>query len=381
MVASGWSEAAESDGALPPELMVVLAGQAWLPLLVRRSFPLPVLLLTTVIECSHLVAIPALVGADAVTASDMHPVPVATMVAVWSFALRAPSLIGWPVGLAAAAAFVVVGVAAPPHAVGADLLAMNMVVVGTAAGALASRRREIREQRQRDREQLTARAVTEERLRIARELHDVLAHNVTLVNAQASVAEYLIETHPRVAAQALRDITQHTRRAVDELRATVGLLRSVDVAVEDDDPADELQPVPGLGELDALVDGFRKAGTPVHLRIEGEPRPVDQHVDLAAFRIIQESLTNATKHAVGHPVSLELDWSASRLHVRVANPLGSRRAAAPGTGHGLIGMRERASAAGGDLQAGIGPGDTFVVRVRLPLSSRPRPDAQESAPR
>jgi signal transduction histidine kinase len=108
---------------------------------------------------------------------------------------------------------------------------------------------------------------------------------------------------------------------------------------------------------------------------------VDQHVDLAAFRIIQESLTNATKHAVGHPVSLELDWSASRLHVRVANPLGSRRAAAPGTGHGLIGMRERASAAGGDLQAGIGPGDTFVVRVRLPLSSRPRPDAQESAPR
>ena len=214
----------------------------------------------------------------------------------------------------------------------------------------------------------------EERLRIARELHDVLAHNLTLVNAQAGVAEYLLETQPQAAAHALRDITRHTSRAIDELRATIGLLRydAASPAQDPDDatgPGGPMRPVPGIDALDELVESHRSTGTPVTVQESGRRGTLGQHADLAAYRIVQEALTNAAKHAPGMPVEVSLAWSEAGVRLRVVNAAlaaGERRTAAPGTGHGLIGMRERALAAGGGLRVGEIADDRFEVVATLP---------------
>lgn len=218
-------------------------------------------------------------------------------------------------------------------------------------------------------EERTQRAVLDERLRIARELHDVLAHNLTLVNAQAGVARYLMRSDVEAADAALGDIATHTGRAIDELRATIGLLRRRD----DPDGADlTLRPVPGLKALDELVRGFESAGTVLDVQSTGTPVPLDQHVDLAAYRIVQESVTNASKHAPGQQVTVVLAWNAAGVRIRVVNPVTAdpHRAGGPGTRNGVIGMRERAAASGGTFRAGVAPGSAqFEVVATLPVST------------
>ncbi|MBT8226901.1 MAG: hypothetical protein HKP61_03285 [Dactylosporangium sp.] len=251
----------------------------------------------------------------------------------------------------------------------------NLVIIATGAGVLVTTRRERAAREARDRLAETRRAVVAERLRIARDLHDVLAHHLTLVNAQASVADYLLRTDPQAASTALHDISLNTRQALDELRATVGLLR------QDDDTPDRatnnveaLHPVPGIDRLTGLLAGFRSAGTTISLAATGPPRALAPSGDPAAYRIVQEALTNATKHAPGAPVDVTLHWLPRHLDLRITNgpapglPPGHH---GPGTGNGLIGMRERTLACGGTLTAGAAPDGGFVVHATIPIRDDP----------
>jgi signal transduction histidine kinase len=204
-------------------------------------------------------------------------------------------------------------------------------------------------------------AVTVERGRIARELHDVVAHNVSMMVVQAGAAARVLDGEQPHVSAALDAISQTGRQTVDEMRTLLGVLR------DDDDPA-ALKPQPGLADLEQLIEGVRTAGLPVTLRIDGEPRPLPQAADLSAFRIVQEALTNSLKHAgpAHAEVVVRYDPGAVTLEIRDS---GAGRPSRPGAGHGLVGMRERVTMFGGELDAAPEPAGGFAVRARLPLAA------------
>jgi signal transduction histidine kinase len=362
--------------------VVGMTAAVWAPLLLTARWPVTALLLVVAAECLRLVLVPLL---DPV---EFTSIPVATMVATYSVAVRRDWRTAWIAGAAAAGALLVVGLLARPSSqLAANMFALDLVLVATGAGVLLrsrhhrllalERRAVLAEQ---TREEEARRQVAAERLRMARELHDVVAHNLALVNAQSGVAEYLLRSDPEAAAKALHDITHHTRQALDELRATVGLLRQVEDPLESDGP-DGLRPVPGLADLDDLVAVHTAAGAVVTVTVDGEPQPLTALSGLAAFRIAQEALTNAAKHAPGAVVEVRLGWSESRLEVRVENaplPPSQRGHRGPGTGHGLVGMRERALATGGSLHTGHRPDGGFVVAAVIPVDTKH--DQEEPSP-
>jgi signal transduction histidine kinase len=208
--------------------------------------------------------------------------------------------------------------------------------------------------------------VTEERVRIARDLHDVVAHHITLVNAQAGVAHHLMRTNPDQAYEALAHIKETSRAALDELRATVGLLR------QPDDAPGSRSPIPRLADLDALIGGFRASGLPVEVTRTGTPSPLAPATELTTYRIIQEALTNTHKHASATLTSVVLDYGPHSLRVTVTDDGRPGAAEGPGTGHGLIGMRERAAAIGGTVTADPLPEGGFRVQAELPLAFVPQ---------
>lgn len=237
----------------------------------------------------------------------------------------------------------------------------------------AMEERALRAEQGRDSE--ARRRVAEERVRIARELHDLVAHQITLANAQATVAAHLFDIRPEQTRQSLQELVGTTRDALDDLRATVGLLRqSGDAAV----PA---EPAPGLSRLPTLIESFRRAGLEVSVDQEGTARPLPPGVDLTAYRIVQEALTNVTKHAGTGSARVRLAWNGDRVTITIADdgargtstastaspasPMSSAGGRAPG--FGLIGMRERATAVGGRLSAGRRPEGGFLVSTHLPL--------------
>ncbi|MFI1360938.1 sensor histidine kinase [Streptomyces sp. NPDC020898] len=216
--------------------------------------------------------------------------------------------------------------------------------------------------------------VAEERVRIARELHDLVAHQITLANAQATVAAHLFDTRPEQTRTSLRELVETTGHALDELRATVGLLR------QSGDAATPAEPAPGLSRLPTLLESFRRAGLEVTVHQEGTARPLPPGVDLTAYRIVQEALTNVTKHAGTGSARVRLAFGRDRVTITVADDGGGARTAptAPTRprasavvdrppGYGLIGMRERATAVGGQLSAGRRPEGGFLVSSQLPL--------------
>ncbi|MEV6000989.1 sensor histidine kinase [Streptomyces griseomycini] len=227
------------------------------------------------------------------------------------------------------------------------------------------------------------RRVAEERVRIARELHDLVAHQITLANAQATVAAHFFDARPEQTRKSLEELVETTAEALDDLRATVGLLR------QSGDAAAPAEPAPGLSRLPALLESFRRAGLEVSVHQEGTARPLPPGVDLTAYRIVQEALTNVTKHAGTGSARVRLAWRRDRVTITVADDgKGPRTAstASPGPsastvpdrppGYGLIGMRERATAVGGHLSAGRRPEGGFLVSAQLPL-----PPVKETAQR
>jgi signal transduction histidine kinase len=201
-------------------------------------------------------------------------------------------------------------------------------------------------------------AVVEERLRIARELHDVVAHSMSLIAVQAGVGAHLLYRDPGAAERALEVIADTSRYALSQTRSVFGLLRG-----------DDAQPsLPGLVSLAAMVDAVRQAGMVVDVRVEGTRREVPATVDLAAYRVIQEALTNALKHAPDRPVTVGITYAPAALRVDVGDAAGGGGAveAKPADGFGLIGLRERTRAVGGTLTAGPTAGGGFRVVADLP---------------
>ncbi|MGM9385703.1 sensor histidine kinase [Streptomyces antibioticus] len=220
------------------------------------------------------------------------------------------------------------------------------------------------EHAERTREEEARLRVTEERMRIARDLHDVVAHHLALANAQAGTAAHLALTDPQQTKKILTDLTGTTSSALRDLKATLGLLR------HDDDPASStLEPAPGLARLPELVAACDSAGLTVTVTTTGEPRPLSSGVDLTAFRIVQEALTNVTKHAAASSAQVRLAYLGSRVHITISNdgPDTGTTELEPSRGFGIIGMRERALTIGGELRARPRPDGGFEVTTTLPL--------------
>ncbi|NEE03460.1 sensor histidine kinase [Phytoactinopolyspora halotolerans] len=206
--------------------------------------------------------------------------------------------------------------------------------------------------------------VAEERVRIARELHDLVAHQITLANAQASVAAHLFDTDPGQTRTNIEELVKTTRHALDELRATVGLLRQAD------DESASTDPAPGLSQLPALLSTFGRAGLDVSMFEDGAARALPPAVDLTAYRIIQEALTNVTKHAATSHAQVHVTWSREYVSITVSDDGGGPRTSPDRpAGYGLIGMRERAAAVGGTLTAGARAEGGFLVAAQLPLGA------------
>jgi signal transduction histidine kinase len=242
----------------------------------------------------------------------------------------------------------------------AGWLAWLVAVIAASEGWRA--RRERLAQARAAREETERRRGSEERLRIAQELHDVLGHHVSLINVQAGVALYLMDDDPEQARTALAAIKQSSRELLNEMRATLGVLRGVDERPPH-------QPVPGLAQLNALAADTRAAGLLVTVEVHGPARDLPPSVDLAAYRIVQEALTNTRKHAGLARARVMLRYDERGLTVQVDDD--GRGAAAPpgsGGGNGLPGMRERAQALGGTITAGPRPEGGFQVRAFLPAA-------------
>jgi len=212
---------------------------------------------------------------------------------------------------------------------------------------------------ERERDVAAREAVVEERARIARELHDVIAHNVSMMVLQAGAERRVLGAANSSTRDVLQTIEAIGRSALTEMRRLLGMLRS--------DAAESLTPQPGLGELPSLVVQVREAGLPVELRITGQPRELPAGIELSAFRIVQEALTNALTHAGPARAQVSIRYGTDALELEIVDDGASSTRSAIGSGHGLVGMRERVALYGGHLDAGRQPSGGFAVRVLLPV--------------
>lgn len=365
---------ARSPGALSLALMTVCAGL----LVLRRRRPLPVLGLTS-----------ALSVCEVVTGEPRAPVVMGAVIALYTVAAHTDRSTAWRVGLITVVGLTAVAMLAGelPWYSQENLVITAWTGLAAAFGdAVRSRRafwaaiRERADRAERTREEEARRRVAEERLRIARDLHDVVAHHIALVNVQAGVAAHVMDRRPDQAKEALAHVRAASRSALDELRATVGLLR------QSGDPAAPTEPTAGLERLDELLGTFRSAGLPVTL-VTPDPQaagPLPSAVDLAAYRVVQEALTNVQKHA-GPGAGAEISVVRVGRQVEVSVLDDGRGGAARGPeqdgGHGLLGMRERVGALGGHLTAAPRYGGGFRVHAILPLDlPRTGPDRECGQP-
>lgn len=355
-------------------LMVTAAGA----LVFRRDRPLLVLAVTGAVSVAELVA-----------GDPPAPVAMSAVVALYTVASRTDRPTTWRVGLPTM--IVLTGSAvlfgSAPWYSQENLGLFAWTGMASAAGdAVRSRRafvdamRERAERAERTREEEARRRVAEERLRIARDLHDVVAHHIALVNVQAGVAAHVMDKRPDQAKEALSHVREASRSALDELRATVGLLR------QSGDPAAPTEPAPGLAVLEPLLDGFRRSGLPVELARTDGGTELPAAVDLAAYRIVQEALTNVRKHAgtaakaevsvvrVGGTVEVTVLDDGRPAPPAAEGADGGPAAGGSSGGHGLIGMRERVTALGGTLTAGPRYGGGFRVQAILPVKARTKGD-------
>lgn len=340
--------------------VTVLAALGTLPFAARRQLPVPVL---------GVLAVSAAVLAG--LGRSPLSLDVTVGVAAYTVAARGPRPVAVAALIAAEAVLCAGAGVAIARGVAGTYAAATPLVTGALwfAGDSVSYRRQYdqavaaEEARRRQAERDNARqAVREERVRIAREIHDVVAHSLTVMTVQAGVARRVAQ-NPDEARGVLGSIETTGRVAQEELRLILGLLR--------DDEQDEqgLSPAPGLSALPALVEEVRAAGVPVELRVRGGKPAVSPALELSLYRVIQEALTNSVKHAGRAPTTVELAYGPADIRIEVVNgaPVAATAGVEAGPGHGLLGMRERVSAFGGTLAAGPVDGAGFRVTVRVPL--------------
>jgi signal transduction histidine kinase len=315
----------------------------------------------------------------AFAALDLPPdiLGVAILVAVYSVAAYGDRWVALA-GLAAVEAGLVT-IQRTPGGTGAVTWLVNLGVVAAAwllghfahnYRANAARLEERTAELERAREELARRAVVEERLRLARELHDVVAHAMSVIAVQSGVGAHIATTQPKEARRSLAAIEATSRAALEELRRLLGVLR------QENEPKGDLAPVPGLANLDGLLAEAAKAGLAVRLQVNGTRPPLPAGVDLSAYRIVQEALTNVVKHAGSARAQVVVGYGDQEVRVEIIDDgrgaVTSVSDGRVGSGHGLIGMRERVQAFGGDLQTGPRPGGGFRVAARLPLTADQR---------
>ena len=351
-----------------PVLLTLLTA---VPLLWRTRNPVMVTLIIAALENVRLVLID----------SDLQRLyPGSLLVALYTVAARSDRRTSWRTTAVVAVVTTTTVLIAWPGwlQLPVNLGLIPWMCLPTAIGDAVRSRREVlaaaverAERAEQGREEEAARRVTEERMRIARELHDVVAHRITLINAQAGVAHHLMGTDPSLAYTALERIRDTSLAALNELRATVGLLRQ---------PGEELsvEPMPGLDDLEELLERFRHAGLHVTLTRSGKHQPLPTTAGLTAYRIIQEALTNVQKHAGPTTARVIIHYTTHSLRITIEDegnqmssrePGGREQAPSANVGHGLIGMQERARALGGTLVAGpvAAPGTGFRVDSELPF--------------
>lgn len=345
-------------------IVLLLIGPA--ALLARRRFPVPTLMVTSAALISYL-----LIG------YPYGPIVVSFVIALLSAVVLGRRRATWVVTGVTYVAMVAVSLlrGGTMNDWAASGLAAWLLVLLT-IGELVRGRRERLARERRSRAEATERRAAEERLRIARDLHDVLAHHVSLINVQAGTALHLLDEQPGLAREALTAIKASSKEVLVELRTMLGVLRRVD----EDLPR---SPTVGLAGLDELAERLRGTGLPVTVRRLGAARPLPTAVDTAAFRIVQEALTNVHRHAGQATATVLVDYSGPGVAVQVDDDgRGPGTAGQPnggvGGGNGIPGMRERAAALGGRLWTGPRPGGGFRVRAELPL---PGGQPEEGEPR
>ncbi|MFI9174354.1 sensor histidine kinase [Streptomyces lincolnensis] len=350
----------------PAPLSLVLLTLAAVALVFRRRAPMTVLALTGTFSVVELV-----------TGDPRAPVAMAAVIALYTVASTTDRPTTWRVGLLTmtvlTGAAMLVGPL--PWYAQENLGIFAWTGIGATAGdAVRSRRafvqaiRERAEKAERTREEEARRRVAEERLRIARDLHDVVAHHIALVNVQAGVAAHVMDKRPDQAKEALAHVREASRSALNELRATVGLLR------QSGDPEAPTEPAPGLDRLDELVGTFRNAGLHVEVARADHGTALPAAVDLAAYRVIQEALTNVQKHAgIEAKAEVSVVRVGPNIEITVLDDgAGAGEDPHEGGGHGLLGMRERVTALRGTLTTGPRYGGGFRVHAILPVKTRSR---------
>jgi signal transduction histidine kinase len=354
------------EGSSSRWLLVILGVVALVPLAWRRRSPLVV---WAVSGCATFAAL-AVHGSPG-------PLALGPLIALYTVATISPR----PVSLAAGVTTLVgvtIGVAVGgPHRLGWQAFVFPAVVVAACwlvGDNLRVRRTYVAELEAKarraddDRAETSARAASEERARIARELHDVVVHHVSVIAVQAGAARMRSEHDPGLSATApaWAAVEAAARQALSELRQLLGILR------HDGEPA-ALAPPPGLDQLDPLLAEVRRTGLPVSVRVEGDPYRLPPAVDLSAYRIVQEALTNALKHGRARPTTVCLRYGVEDIEIDVTNqgPTPTMPLPHPGVGHGLVGMRERVSMFGGVFRAGPRPEGGFEVKARIPVTDRP----------
>jgi len=335
-----------------------------LVLLVRRRWPARVLAVTLAFGMAY-----------AARTYPEGPSQLAIYPALWTIALTRPRRTAWVA--AGGTALAVAGAelflygdtmfdGEPLYAAVTVFAAMWWGEAVRARRAYVAELRDRAERAERTREEEARRRVDEERMRIARELHDVVSHTIGVISVQAGVASHLLGRRPDKAAESLAAIRQASDEALGELHAMLGVLRDGDGG----DGQAPLSPAPGLGELDALVAQAAGAGLEVRVSLEGEPRRLPPAVDLAAYRVVQEALTNVVRHAQAGRAEITVTHADGRVTVEVADDgraVGNGRGS--GSGQGILGMRERARALGGTLEAGPRPGGGFRALATLPVGT------------
>lgn len=337
----------------PSWVSVLLTALAVGPVLARRIFPLPVLVLT-------------LAGLLLLVATR-NTVGVATLGCTVAFytAIGSGPRRNMKIALGVMVTSVVIGLLMRPVDLssGGAVSTLTLFVGSGVLGLGVRNRRENYDSAVVAARERAARNLADERLRITRDLHDIIGHAMSVMVVQAGVAERLLDTDLEQAREAVTRIGTTGRTSLAEMRQVLGALRNEDEA----GAPPPREPVPGLADLPALVSRVREAGLPVTLTVAGPARQLPQGVELAVYRVAQESLTNCLKHAAASRATVTLTYGPDDLRVDVADD-GSARWAHPGTaGHGLVGMRERVAVYGGQLTAGPDPDGGSRVVARFPL--------------